>query len=105
MAYVDHRCTGCTHLRGAHYTTGTGKGACGQTHACACNGYVPGEPEVVRTYGWKGRLLDTYTPPGRTVAPGVVAHDCQECQALYDSSPRRVRREPQGHAAAHSPAP
>jgi hypothetical protein len=95
LAYIDHRCTTCTHLRGAHYTTGTGKGACGQTHACTCTGYVPGPPQVVRTFGWKGRLLDTYTPPGQQVAPGVVAHDCQECQDLY-----RELTEPQRETEA-----
>lgn len=82
MAYIDHRCATCGHLRGAH--PDPGKGSCQQTHACGCTGYVPGEPQVVRTFGWKGRLLDTYTPPGQAVAPGVVAHDCQECRDLYD---------------------
>lgn len=95
MAYVDHRCTACTHLRGAHLDRDGQPDVCQQTTACTCRAYVPGEPQVVRTFGFKGPVLDTYTPPGKQVAPGVVACGCPECRALY-----RELTEPETEAGA-----
>lgn len=83
MAYIDHRCAACGHLRSAHLSPANGSPVPCRQNACTCQHYADSSPELIPTFDLKGNTVQTVTPPGEQVTAGIRACDCGACHEMY----------------------